>query len=186
MPKQTNFSSLEEFERRSRLSEHLGLDARDHLIMGILQKDPDASQEEIAGAVRLSQPSVSARIKKLSDKGVLQTVNGINFSRAKLFLAMVDVHTTDTKSVAREFSDCAFFLNALVRSGRHNMCLFFMATDLRRLEGIVDRHLRKNPVVKDIVMNIVISTQRDFVLPTNLDPANPRQLECSQDCAVCD
>jgi hypothetical protein len=51
------------------------------------------------------------------------------------------------------------------------------------LEGIVNHHLRGNPKVKDIEMNIVISTSKDFVLPLNIDYDNAGQLGCEQHCS---
>ncbi|MFW9880755.1 MAG: Lrp/AsnC family transcriptional regulator, partial [Candidatus Thorarchaeota archaeon] len=84
--------------------------------------------------------------------------------------------------IINEFKDCPFFINALITSGRHNLCLLFTATDLKRLEGIVNHHLRGNPKVKEIEMNIVISTAKDFVLPLNIDYENKNQICCSQEC----
>src|SRR3989338_8548863 len=74
-----------------------------------------------------------------------------------------------------EFKDCPFFLNALITSGKHNLCLLFTATDLKRLEGIVNYHLRGNPKIKNMELNIVISTAKDFVLPLNIDYDNEQQ-----------
>ncbi|MBU0614863.1 MAG: Lrp/AsnC family transcriptional regulator [Nanoarchaeota archaeon] len=178
----TNFSKIEEFKQNCGLDTKLGLDHRDNVIISILQKDPSISQEEIAKKIKLSQPSVGARIKKLQQKGVLNQINGVNFKTVDLSLGKIDVNTTDTKAIIDEFKDCPFFINAMVTSGRHNLCLLFAATDLKRLEGIVNHHLRSNPKVKEIELNIVISTCKDFVMPLNIDYENPRQLACKQDC----
>lgn len=185
MAKVNNFTKLEEFKKKVQVYEHLNIDQRDHTILSMLQQNPYVSQEEIAKKIKLSQPSVGARIKKLKDKGVLHTVNGVNFKVVDLKLAKIDLNTTDTFAVIKEFKDCPFFINALVMSGKYNVCLFFMATDLRRLEGIVNHHLRKNPKVKDMEMNFVISSAKDFVLPLNIDYDNKNQLDCNQDCKEC-
>ena len=60
-----------------------------------------------------------------------------------------------------------------------------MSTDLKRLEGIVNHHLRSNPLVKDIELNVVISTAKDLVLPTNIDYDNKEQIDCTQHCRDC-
>lgn len=183
--KGANYHNIEEFQKKIRFNEKLNLDARDNVILSSLQKDPNTSQEEIAKKIKLSQPSVGARIRKLHEKGILNTINGVNFRVARLKLAKVDVNSTDTNAIIQEFKDCPFFINALILSGRHNLCLFFMATDLKRLEGIVNHHLRGNPKIKDVEMNIVISTAKDFVLPLNIDFENPKQLTCDQKCEDC-
>ena len=182
MARKKMFSKLEEFKKKTGFEQKLGLDERDNTILSLMQKSPDISQEEIAKKVRLSQPSVGARIRKLKEKGILHMVNGVNFRVVDLYLAKVDVKSTSTTAIIKEFKDCPFFINALVTSGDYNLCLFFMSTDLKRLEGIVNHHLRCNPKVKDVNMNIVIATAKDFVLPLNIDYENEKQLSCKQHC----
>jgi Lrp/AsnC family transcriptional regulator, leucine-responsive regulatory protein len=178
----TNFVKLEEFKKKTKFNEKLGLDDRDNTILSLVQNDPLVSQEEIAKKIKLSQPSVGARIRKLREKGILYTVNGVNFKVADLSLGKIDLVTTDTAAILQQFKDCPFFINALVTSGRYNLCLFFAATDIKRLEGIVNCHLRNNPKVKEVEMNIVISTSKDFVLPLNIDYENKNQVNCEQHC----
>lgn len=179
------YAKLEEFKKKLRFNEHLGLDDRDNIILSMIQNNPNASQEEIAKKIKLSQPSVGARIRKLQQKGILHNMNGVNFRVVDLSLAKVDINATDTTAIISEFKDCPFFINALVTSGKYNLCLLFMATDLKRLEGIVNHHLRSNPKVKEIEMNIVISTAKDFVLPLNIDYDNKKQVACPQQCSHC-
>lgn len=185
MAKQKTFTKLEEFKEKTRFNEKLGLDDRDNTILSLVQKSSNISQEEIAKKIKLSQPSVGARIRKLQQKGILHNINGVNFRIVDLNLAKVDISATDTTAIINEFKDCPFFINALITSGRHNLCLFFTATDLKRLEGIVNHHLRGNPKVKDIELNIVISTSKDLVLPLNIDYENKKQMNCEQHCRDC-
>ena len=182
MAKEKTFTKLEEFKKKIQVNEKLGLDDRDNTILSLIQKNPNISQEEIARKIKLSQPSVGARIRKLQQKGILHNINGVNFRVVDLHLAKVDVNATDTAAIISEFKDCPFFINALITSGRHNLCLLFMATDLKRLEGIVNHHLRGNPRIKDVELNIVIATAKDFVLPLNIDYENKKQLDCEQEC----
>lgn len=176
------FKKLEEFKKNIQFNEKLGLDDRDTSILSLVQNNPNISQEEIAKKIKISQPSVGARIRKLQQKGILSSINGVNFRVVNLSLAKVDINATDTTAIINEFKDCPFFINALITSGRHNICLLFTATDLKRLEGIVNYHLRGNPKVKDVELNIVISTAKDFILPLNIDYENKNQICCEQEC----
>ncbi len=176
------FKKLEEFKKKIQFNEKLGLDDRDNTILSLVQKNPSISQEEISKKIKISQPSVGARIKKLQQKGILSSINGVNFRVVNLSLAKVDVNATDTAAIINEFKDCPFFINALITSGRHNLCLLFTAVDLKRLEGIVNYHLRGNPKVKDVELNVVISTAKDFILPLNIDYENKNQICCEQHC----
>jgi DNA-binding Lrp family transcriptional regulator len=182
--KEKTFTNLDDFKDKINFNEKLGLDDRDNTILSLLQNQSDISQEEIAKKIKLSQPSVGVRIRKLQQKGILHSINGVNFKHVDLNLAKIDVHTTDPVAIIDTFKDCAFFVNALVTSGKFNLCLFFTATNMKRLEGIVNQHLRKNPDVKDIEMNLVISTAKDFVLPLNIDYDNSKQISCEQDCGI--
>ena len=128
-------------------------------------------------------------LKKLYSPGLLKCLTNIlrsfkshrNFRVVDLSLAKVDVCTTSTTEVINEFKDCPFFVNALITSGKYNLCLFFTATNLRRLEGIVNHHLRGNPKVKELDLNIVISTAKDFIHPLNIDYS--KKPNCDQECA---
>ena len=185
MGKNYVFKSIDEFKKKTQIEQRLGLDDRDNIILSMMQKDPSISQDEIAKKIKLSQPSVGARLRKLQEKGILCTVNGVNFKTVDLSLAKIDVNCTDTMAIINEFRDCPFFINALVTSGKYNLCLFFTATDLKRLEGIVNRHLRGNPKVKEIELNIVITSAKDFVMPLNIDYSEEKQSSCQQECADC-
>lgn len=176
------FTKVEDFKKTYTFNDKLHLDERDNIILTLVQKNPEISQDEIAKQIKLSQPSVGARIKKLKEKGILHIVNGVNFKIADLSLAKIDVYTTDTTAIIKEFTDCPFFINALITSGRYNLCLFFMSTDLKTMEGIVNFHLRSNPKVKDLELNIVIATARDFVLPLNLSYQDKKSLSCNVEC----
>ena len=109
----------------------------------------------------------------------------MDFKTVDLHLAKVDVSATDTQSIIDEFKDCPYFINALITSGKFNVCLFFTGVSLKDIEGIVNHHLRGNSKVKDIEMNIIISTAKNFVLPLNVDCTNKNQLNCPQDCKKC-
>ena len=185
MKKPRYFQDIEDFKERTEFNKKLDLDDRDTVIISLLQNNPAVSQEEIARKIKLSQPSVSARIRKLQQKGILHTTSGVNFKDVDLHLAKVDINSTDTTATIEEFKDCPFFLNALVTSGQYNLCLFFVATDLKRLEGIVNHHLRGNARIKSVEMNVVIGTAKDLVLPLNLDYENEKQMNCKQHCKTC-
>src|SRR4030043_741295 len=97
--------------------ERLNLDERDAIIISKLQKDPFASQDELAKELKLSQPSISARIRKLREQGVIHHLVGMNLKRLELHMAKIDISTTEPNSLIKEFEHCPFFLNG--RSEEH-------------------------------------------------------------------
>jgi Lrp/AsnC family leucine-responsive transcriptional regulator len=143
----------------------LNLDEKDKRILSLMQTEKDISQEELAKRISLSQPSVGARIRKLEDKGLLVKVHGINFKIANLFIAKVDVLSTNSDKVLNACNENPNFIFGMVTSGKYDLCLFFTATDIKTLEDTVNKTIRKNPLVKEVELNIVISTDKDLVLP---------------------
>jgi len=151
------------------MKEFLDLDKRDREILSLLEKYPEMSQSDMAEKLKISQPSVSARIHKLKQKGALSHVVGMNLKKVELYMAKVDVVANNTSSVLDIFKDCPYFLNGLIVSGRNNLCLFFVGEDISTLEAIVDGHLRGNPLVKSAELSIVITTMKDFVMPIKMN-----------------
>lgn len=167
------------------LNEKLGIDERDQKIITLLEGNPDISQSEIAARIKLSQPSVAMRMHKLRQRGILSSVVGMNFKKVGLFLAKVDVATTNTEKVIRSFDQCPFFLNGLIVTGTDNLCLFLMSPDMKVLEGIINHHLRAHPSVKNVKMDIVISPVKDLVFPVSLSATDPKKKEFIEKCRVC-
>ncbi len=151
------------------MREFLDFDKRDREILSLLEKSPEMSQNEIAEKLNISQPSVSARIHKLKQKGALAHVVGMNLKKVSLYMAKVDVMASNTSSVLDIFKDCPYFLNGLIVSGNHNLCLFFIGEDIATLEAIVDGHLRSNPLVKSAEVSIVITPVKDLVMPLRMN-----------------
>ena len=69
------------------MREFLDLDKRDREILSLLEKNPEMSQSDIAEKLKISQPSVSARMHKLKQKGALAHVVGMNLKKVDLYMA---------------------------------------------------------------------------------------------------
>ncbi len=131
-------------------------------------KNSDVSQEEIARAIELSQPSVAMRIRKLKDNGALETQTGINPLKMGLYMAKVDISSNSPGEILDMFRNCPYFANGFAISGKHNLCLFFVSESIATLEAIINGHVRPNKSVTDVDFNIVINAEKDFIVPTIL------------------
>ncbi|MEM4700123.1 MAG: Lrp/AsnC family transcriptional regulator [Candidatus Nezhaarchaeales archaeon] len=152
------------------------LDERDLAILSLLSSNPDASQEQIAKELGISQPAVHARMRKLRERGILRFRAGVDPFSMGLYLAKVDVTADNVGKVLASFSKCPYFVAGFVTTGRNNLCLLFMAEEVSTLESIVDNHLRMSEGVRSIEFNIVVSAVGDFVAPFRLyAPAVERQ-----------
>lgn len=146
------------------------LDKKDRAIISMYALNPNVSQEEIAKAVALSQPSVAMRIKKLRDGGALETQTGINPLMMGLYMAKVDISSNNPSEILNMFTNCPYFANGLSISGKHNLCMLFVSESISTLEAIVNGHIRPNRSVTDVDFNIVISAEKDFIVPAVLTP----------------
>ena len=143
-------------------------DAKDKIIISMYAEDPNVSQESIAKRVKLSQHSVAARIAKLKEGGALSVQLGINPLKLGLYLAKVDISSTRPDEMLRMFRGCPYFANGFTISGKSNLCLLFFSESIATLESIVNGHIRSNASVQDVDFNIVITSEREYVVPSAL------------------
>jgi DNA-binding Lrp family transcriptional regulator len=144
------------------------LDEKDRKIITLITENQEMPQEIIAQKVKLSQPSVAIRIKKLKEKGVIDQIIGVNLNKVGIYVAMVMVKTTNTTKILNIFLDCPFFLNGFIISGEKNLMLLFAGEDLASLESIIDERLRPDENVQGADFNIIISSIKDFIMPIKL------------------
>jgi Lrp/AsnC family leucine-responsive transcriptional regulator len=165
------------------------LDDKDKIIISMYSADPDISQEAVAKVLKLSQPSVAVRVAKLKQSGALEVNVGVNPLKMGLYLAKVDLSSTNPDSILEMFVGCPYFANGFSVSGRHNLCLFFFSESVTTLEAIVNGHIRSDPSVKDVDFDIVIASVKDFIIPVSLKPEHSRTPPCGiklkcKDCAT--
>jgi DNA-binding Lrp family transcriptional regulator len=151
----------------------------------MLSENPDISQIDLAGRLRISQPAVSARINKLKEKGVLEHLIGIDVKKAQLFLAKIDVITANTEQVLDSLSKCPLYLNGFLTSGRYNLTILLIGENMRSIMSCVDSHLRPDPNIKEMEFNLVVTPVRDFVVPVKPISDKKKITPCGKDCSNC-
>ncbi|MEA3488554.1 MAG: Lrp/AsnC family transcriptional regulator [Euryarchaeota archaeon] len=159
----------------------LKLDEKDKKIIALVLNNPKSSQKEIGDEVKLSQPSVASRLKRLRERGFVEDLTGMNLTKVGLYIAKVDITANNSAKIINTFKDCPFFLNALITSGKTNMCLFFVSENVATLEAIVNYHLRVHPGVQSIDFNIVISSAKEVVMPVTMNRGQFERSPCGVD-----
>lgn len=150
------------------LKERLNLDERDLKIVSWFMEDPYVSQMDIAKRLKLSQPSINIRINKLRERGVINTYTGLNFSKTNLFLVRVDFTANKGGDILREIEMCPFFVNGYVMSGKNNISIYLISDDLKKIDEIINFHIRSKGDVSDVSTNVVVSSVKDMILNLNL------------------
>lgn len=145
------------------------IDDTDKSIIDQLQKDPSITHSKIAEELGLSQPAIGARIKKLTDMGLIATQIGVNFQQLpELHLLRVNMKTTRTDDVLELCEFCPFVINAIKSTGDYNMTIFMASRNLKHLDAVMDRHFRNKPYVDKIQMDIVTSMSKPIIFPLNM------------------
>ena len=163
----------------------LKIDEVDKKILSLLAENSELSQSEIARFLKISQPAVATRLRKLKDKGIITHQIGVNLKKTKLGFAKIDVSTKNSGKVLKLFEKCPLFLNGFITSGKRNLCLFLVSEDLASLDACMDCHIRSNPSVSDVEFSVVLSSARDFVSPLKMIREKTEVSPCSGRCDKC-
>ncbi|MEM4297372.1 MAG: Lrp/AsnC family transcriptional regulator, partial [Nitrososphaerota archaeon] len=145
--------------------EKAALDSKDLKIISMLSTYPDIPQEDIAAKLKISQPAVCMRVRRLKKLGFLQNQYGMNVRKAGLYLSKVELFTRDVKSVLKKFQNCPFLFNGFITTGRNNLCLFLICENLTSVQCIVERHLKKDPNVERVEDCVIIFSFKDIFYP---------------------
>jgi len=158
-------------------SNEVSIDNIDKKIMSLLQRDPSITHTEIAKEVNRSQPTIGLRIKKLKKAGIMNFQAGLNLKVADILIARVDLQTTNPEKVLNEIKECPYVINGFKLSGTYNLSLLIANSTLKHIDIIINEHLRNDPDVQKIHMEIVTNIINDFVLPINI---NSKKCKCDE------
>jgi Lrp/AsnC family leucine-responsive transcriptional regulator len=134
----------------------VSLDALDLAILEILQTDGRLGVTEIGRRINLSQPAVSARIKRLEQSGVI-TGYRATVAPARLGLgihAVVRLRTTHARISAclEHFAGLDEIVNVHRLTGEDCFLLDVHTATAERLETVVDGIARFGPVTTSLVL----------------------------------
>jgi DNA-binding Lrp family transcriptional regulator len=168
------------------LKDNLGLDAKDTRILSLFARNPHISQSELGKALSISQPSVNARLQKLKDKGLLATLRGVDFKKTEMVMARVDFIASSAENILKHLQHCSFFVNGFMMSGRRNVSVFIVGHTLKKIETIIDKHLRGHEDVNDIAMDVIVSATKPFVCPIDLEREAHESCQNPKSCEECE
>jgi Lrp/AsnC family leucine-responsive transcriptional regulator len=159
------------------------LDETDRKIISLLAEDSEISQSAIARKLKMSQPAIYTRMKRLRNDGIIARVVGTNLKNTRFYMAKVEMTAKDPWKVLDFFKSCPMYLNGLITSGRRNLCLFFVSEKLQAVESCINHHMRRNPNVVDVEFNVVITPAKDWVVPVKLWNEKMEKSPCGKRCS---
>ncbi len=161
------------------------IDEVDRKILCILSQDPAVPQAMLSESLKISQPAVSARIRKLEKRGIVTHLVGTDIKKTQLFLAKVDISTDHVEKILEFLDTCPMYLNSFLTSGTHNMTVLLIGENIRSIMSCVDSHFRQNLPARDIKFDLIVTPVRSFVVPIkpNIDRKNVTR--CGASCNTC-
>lgn len=161
------------------------IDETDRTILGLLSDNPNISQAELSEHLKISQPAVSLRIRKLEQKGVLTHVVGTDVKTAEIFLAKVELSTNNVEGVLKAIEKCPLYLNGFLTSGRHNMTFLLIGENVRSIMSCIDSRLRQTLPVRNLEFDLIVTPTKPLVIP--LKPTIQKNLltPCGANCSIC-
>lgn len=151
------------------LSEKMGIDDIDCMIMDLIQKEPTLTHAQIAEFVNRSQPTVGMRLGKLQKLGVLKFQAGITLKNDNLSFARVDIQTNNPSNAFEIVKNCPFMLTGFRLSGEHNLSIILAGVNYKDIDKVINYHFRNNPDITNVIMEVIIDVADDLILPLNLN-----------------
>jgi Lrp/AsnC family leucine-responsive transcriptional regulator len=135
-------------------------------IIEALQRDGRCTQQEIATRVRLSQPAVAERIKKLEDRGVITgyvaRVDPVKLGQdVTAFVGVAISHPKYFESFERRIGELGEVLEAHRVAGKESYILKVRTTNTRTLDHLLVRVLRTIPGVTRTETTVVLSSVKE-------------------------
>ena len=135
------------------LSERMGLDDIDCMIIDLIQRTPHLTHAQIAKKVSRSQPTIGIRIKKLEKLGVLKYQAGITIKNKDLCFARVDLLARNPHEIFKIIQQCPFLLNGFRISGSMNISVLLVGLNQKDVERVTNYHFRSNPDILKVQMD---------------------------------
>jgi DNA-binding Lrp family transcriptional regulator len=162
-----------------------GLDETDRKILSMLSENPKTSQADLSTALKISQPAVSLRMRKLEEKGLLAYLVGTDIKKAELFLAKVDITTNRVEQLLETLNKCPLYLNCFLTSGKHNMTCLMLGENIKSIMSCVDSRLRQNLPAENIEFDLIVTPTRPMVVPIKPQAERKKITPCGADCSAC-
>lgn len=161
------------------------IDEVDRKILSLLSENPEISQAELSENLKISQPAVSARVRKLEERGALARLVGTDVKKAQLFLAKLDVATNNVEEVLKFLDGCPLYLNSFLTSGKHNLTVLLVGENIRSIMSCVDTHLRQGSRVRSMDFDLIVTPIRPFIVPIKPRLEKSKTTPCNGECSVC-
>ena len=162
------------------------LDALDLRILGELQRDGRASITALAEKVESSRPTVTSRLNRLLDEGVVLISGGLNLQKFGFKMACVGLEVKQDatrKGVEPRLKGCPRVLNVFRTPDKANIHLAVWGEDDQTINSTIESFRDMQGV--DIVYTHYLGTPIHGDLSINVPPGGESETPCGRSCKKC-
>lgn len=140
----------------------LDLDEVDRKIISLLTEDPEITHSDIAKSVKLSQPAVGARVKKMKESGILKLHYCINFQKRKINMVRIDLSSQDPNSLLEDIIEMPHVINAYRMLGKINLTLWLIGNSWVEIDDFVNQYIKNKHGTRIVMMNPILSFEKNI------------------------
>lgn len=162
------------------------LDTLDLRILGELQRDGRASITALAEKVESSRPTVTSRLNRLLDEGVVLISGGLNLQKFGFKMACVGLEVKQDatrKGVEPRLKGCPRVLNVFRTPDKANIHLAVWGEDDQTINSTIESFRDMQGV--DIVYTHYLGTPIHGDLSINVQPGGESETPCGRSCKKC-
>ncbi|MFO8018570.1 MAG: Lrp/AsnC family transcriptional regulator [Promethearchaeia archaeon] len=142
------------------------VDDTDKKILLAIQNNPGITHSEISTKVKLSQPAVGARIKKLKEKNILELNYGLIIREIGLKISRVDISSKAPTSFLKKMSKKKNVINAYRMVGKIYLVLWVAGKTMSEVEDGINQIIKLDKDRSEIVkVSMISSFEKKFFLP---------------------
>ncbi|MFQ5940429.1 MAG: Lrp/AsnC family transcriptional regulator [Nitrososphaerales archaeon] len=139
------------------------LDDTDFRLLETLCKYPKISQVQLAKKMKLTQPAISLRLRKLKEKGLIRNP-GLEIDPKSIGFKMmkVDVQTQEGPAIIEKFRRCPAVVNSYMTDGRNGLSMIIVGESNEFCNCMIAEHLEKHQDISSVRSEIIEESMRGF------------------------
>ncbi|MGQ9469864.1 MAG: Lrp/AsnC ligand binding domain-containing protein [Nitrososphaerales archaeon] len=160
----------------------LELDETDFRILSSLQEDSRTPLKELAKSAKASIPTIRARIKRLTDLGIIKQFT-VAINQRKLIGGIMSIITIKAKppqlnTIAQTIKNMEEVSEVYLTTGEHDLIVKVSVPDIRSLEDFILHKLSQVPGIETSRNSLIIEVIKEQFGPT-LRPGFGFKLFCT-------
>lgn len=135
------------------------LDSTNRFLIHELQKNGRVTFTYLAKKLKITPAAVKERIERLIDRGIIKVTTLVNCESLTFYYPIsatigIEADSECISMLIKKFSNCPLAINLQKTSGNHNLIITMVARDLESLEKRVNEHIRSEPGIKHVEINV--------------------------------